>query len=157
MKRLMSAALAFAFVAALPLGGYAQTSSSDRTTTDRGAKPAKVERTAWTNTEGLHDTKDLIGTRIKNAEGKDIGEIDALLIDPKEGKVSHAVVGLGGMLGVGEEQVVVKWSDLKMGAHQDGKKPTVTMDKSVLDQAPKYAKRSDRSPAASPTTTPRSK
>ena len=155
MKRLMSAIVALAFVASVPLVGQAQT-STDRTATDRSAKPAKAERMAWTNSEKLHDTKDLIGTRIKDAQGKDIGEIDALLIDPKDGKVSHAVVGAGGLLGLGEDKVVVKWSELKMGAHQDGKKAVVTMDKSVLDQAPKYEKKRERTPAASPATTPRS-
>ena len=46
---------------------------------------------------------------MQGPDGKNIGKIDALLIDPKEGKVSHAVVGMGGMLGVGDEKVVVPY------------------------------------------------
>jgi hypothetical protein len=82
-----------------------------------------------------------------------MGEIDALLVDPKDGKVTHAVIGLGGFLGIGEDKVVVPWSDVKVAAHQEGKKAVITMDQSVLERAPKYVKASDRSPAASPATT----
>ena len=151
MKRLTSALMTLSFVGLIPLAAFAQTRAADAPT-----KPSsKVERAAWANKEGLHDTKDIIGTRIKNAQGKDIGEVDALLVDPKDGKVTHAVVGLGGFLGIGEEKVVVPWSDIKVAAHQEGKKAVITMDQSILERAPKYVKASDRAPAASPATSPR--
>lgn len=121
-------------------------------------KPSsKAERAAWANKTGLHDTRDIIGTRVKNAEGKDIGEIDALLVDPKDGKVTHAVIGLGGFLGIGEDKVVVPWSEVKVAAHQEGKKAVITMDQSALERAPKYVKAGDRDrePSSSPATTPR--
>ena len=145
MERLISAVIALSFVAIIPSAALAQAPT----------KPSsKAERAAWANKEGLHDTKDIIGTRIKNAENKDIGEIDALLVDPKSGKVTHAVVGLGGLLGVGEEKVVVPWTDIKVAAHRDGKKAVITMDQGILERAPKYVKATDRSPAASPATSP---
>jgi sporulation protein YlmC with PRC-barrel domain len=154
-----------ALVVAVPLMADAQTTRpADRPASDREiskqrdareAKPADT-RPAWKNEAGLHESSDIIGTRIKNAEGKDIGEIDRLLIDPQSGKVSHVVVGLGGFLGVGEKKVVVPWSDLKMGAAHDGKKAMITMDQARLESAPRYertARTADRSPSASPSTT----
>jgi len=146
-----------ALVVAVPLMADAQTSRpADKPASDRAIskqRDTRDTRPAWKNDANLHDSGDIIGTRIKNAEGKDIGEIDRLLIDPQSGKISHVVVGLGGFLGVGEKKVVVPWSDLKMSAAHDGKKALITMDQAKLESAPRYertAARTDRSPSASP-------
>ena len=92
----------------------------------------------WKNNAGLYETKDIIGTRVKNTAGKDLGEIDQLLID-RNGKVSHVVIGVGGLA--------------------DGKS-AVTMNAAKLESAPRYdrdrAARSDVPPAASPRTPPAS-
>jgi len=107
---------------------------------------------AWKNSAGLHETKDIIGTRIKNTAGKDLGEVDQLLID-RNGKVTHVVVGIGGLAGVGEKKVVVPWSDLKFAAVAEGKKNAIVMDEMKLESAPRY----DRTAAAaSPRTRPAS-
>jgi hypothetical protein len=37
---------------------------------------------------GSYEAHDVIGTRIKNTEGKELGEIDQLLIN-RSGKVTH--------------------------------------------------------------------
>jgi sporulation protein YlmC with PRC-barrel domain len=116
------------------------------------ASAADTKPPVWKNDAGLHETKDIIGTRIKNTAGKDLGEIDQLLID-RNGKVSHVVVGLGGVAGVGEKKVVVPWSELKFAPVAAGKKNAITMDEAKLESAPRYdrtAARSDVAPAASP-------
>ena len=116
------------------------------------ASAADTKPPVWKNEPGLHETKDIIGTRIKNTAGKDLGEIDQLLID-RNGKVTHAVIGLGGVAGVGEKKVVVPWSELKFAPVTEGKKNAITMDEAKLESAPRYdrtAARSDVAPAASP-------
>ena len=164
MKKLLAAAvvpslLTFCFVT----DGVAQTSRppADRPAADRpAAKPAAPPREAWVAPEGVHTSSELIGTRIKNAEGKDIGEIDQLLIDPKTGAVTHVVVGLGGLLGVGETKVVVPFSDISLSAQHKGSKAVVTMDQSKLEKAPRFERRQvsrDLSPAASPRQAPADK
>ena len=151
-----------ALIVATPLMANAQTSPPPARPADRPASDISKQRDAapdtrpaWKNSAGLHDSGDIIGTRIKNAEGKDIGEIDRLMIDPQSGKISHVVVGLGGFLGVGERKVVVPWSDLRMAAAADGRKAVITMDQAKLESAPRYerAASAERSPSASPTTT----
>ena len=168
MKRLTSGLIALAFVASIPAAGAAQgTSGTERYGTDRGASErrasdgtkaarTKKDRPAWSNTQGLHETGDIIGTRVHNPEGKDIGKVEALLIDPTEGKITHAVVGIGGVLGIGDEKVVVPYTALKMTGHEGGRKGKIALDQSTLDAAPKYVKTSDRAPSASPATSPRS-
>jgi sporulation protein YlmC with PRC-barrel domain len=119
------------------------------------ADKAKADtRAAFRNDQNLAEARNLIGMRIKNDQGKDVGEVDNLLIDPQSGKISHVVVGYGGLAGVGEKKVVVPWSDLKVAS--DGKKPTATMEQTKLDSAPRWERTAsaDRTstPSASPTT-----
>jgi sporulation protein YlmC with PRC-barrel domain len=147
----MSGLIAVAFVASLPAAGLAQapggTGTSERRATDR----AKKDRPAFTNA-GLEESSEIIGAKVESADGKDLGKVEALLIDPKEGKVTHAVVGLGGVLGIGEEKVVVPYTALKMTTSERGRKARITADQAALETAPKYVKASDRSPSASPAT-----
>ena len=143
MKRLMSGLIALAFVAALPVAGLAQD------------KDKRKERAAWSNTQNLHETSDMLGAKIMTPDGKELGELHALLIDPKDGKISHAVVNYGGRLGIGGEKVVVPYSALKMTGHEGGKKATITMDRTALDNAPRYVKTTERQPSASPATSPK--
>lgn len=156
MKKLLVGIAALAV--ATPLVAGAQTTRpSDRPASDiTKQRETRDARPAWKADGTVVESGDIIGTRIKNAQGKDIGEIDKLMIDPQSGKISHVVVGLGGLLGVGEKKVVVPWSDLKMGAVHDGRKAMITMDQAKLESAPRYERtaRADRSPAASPATSP---
>jgi sporulation protein YlmC with PRC-barrel domain len=145
MKKLLAGFAAVIF--AVPLVASAQTRPADRPARDA----SKDMRPAWKNDAGLHESRTLIGMRVKSETGKDLGEIDNLLIDPQSGKISHVVIGYGGLAGVGEKKVVVSWSDIKMGAYQDGKKTYVTLDQAKLDSAPRWERsaRADQAPAAS--------
>lgn len=116
-------------------------------------RPAPRENApaAWTMPASAVESGKLIGARIKNAADKDMGEIDALIVNPTDGKITHVVVGKGGVAGVGETKVVVPWSEVKIRAEKD--KIVVSMDQAALDRAPKYDKRqaADQTvPAASP-------
>jgi len=151
MKKLLAGFAAVLFAA--PLVVSAQTTRP----ADRPASDTKAS--AWQNNAAVHETNDIIGTHIKNTAGKDIGEIDQHLIDTRTGKVTHAVVGLGGVAGIGEKKVVVPWSELKFAPMAEGKKNEITMDQSTLESAPRYERRAsmERSPSASPDTTSSSK
>jgi sporulation protein YlmC with PRC-barrel domain len=148
-----------ALIVATPLVASAQTPRpsdkppTDTTTKQRDSK--RETRPAWKAEGSVVESRDFIGTRVKNAEGKDIGEVDSLIIDPQSGKISHVVVGLGGLMGVGEKKVVVPWSDVKMASATSGRKPSIVMDQTKLESAPRYERtaRAERSPSASPATT----
>lgn len=128
----------------------AERPAADRPAERRDAGPA------FTMPANAYESDRIVGTKVKDAQGKDIGEIDALIVDAQEGKVTHAVIGKGGVLGVGETKVVVPWSEVKMSRDKDGDRVAVTMDASRLENAPRYERRAatrDRAPAASPGTT----
>jgi sporulation protein YlmC with PRC-barrel domain len=105
----------------------------------------------------LSEARTVLGMRIRNEQGRDVGEIDNLLIDTQNGRISHVVVGVGGFMGVGEKKVVVPWSDLKIAS--DGKQPVATLEQAKLESAPRWDRLvSDEiertGPSASPGTTP---
>ena len=81
------------------------------------------------------DTRKLIGRNIKNAEGETIGEIKSIYIN-KDGKVDSVMVGVGGFLGVGDREVRIAWSDLKIT--DNGEKVMVNMTKDELKAKPEY-------------------
>jgi hypothetical protein len=95
---------------------------------------------------------------VKNDQGKSIGKIDQLIVDPTEGKITHVVIGRGGVLGVGARKVVLAWTDVRLQPDPDNRtRMTAMIEQSRIDSAPRYESRRDRptSPAASPSTEPR--
>jgi sporulation protein YlmC with PRC-barrel domain len=124
----------------------------------RQAQPSQSgpAREAWQYPQGAIESGELIGARVKNAEGKDLGEIDSLLVSERDGKVTHVIVGRGGLAGIGETKVAVPWSEVKLRRDRNGGTPVVSLDESVLERAPRYERRraGDQTapPAASPGT-----
>jgi hypothetical protein len=94
--------------------------------------------------------------RTRNEQGRDVGEVDNLLIDTQSGRISHVVVAVGGFMGLGEKKVVVPWSELRIAF--DGKKRVATLDQATLESAPRWdrivsGERDRTVPSASPTAT----
>lgn len=85
---------------------------------------------------GLSEMRHVVGMPIRNEQGREVGEVDNLLIDTRDGRVSHVVVSLGGFMGVGEKKVVVPWADLKISS--DGKRNVATLEQAKLDSAPRW-------------------
>jgi len=56
----------------------------------------------------------LKGRPVVNATGKEMGKIEEVWIDPKDGRVREVVVGAGGFLGIGEKQSVLPWKDVRI-------------------------------------------
>ena len=98
----------------------------------------------------------LIGTKVFDRDGNEIGTISKLMIDARQGKITSAIIKHGGRLGMGAKEVSVPWEGLQLqrGRNQDF---VVTMPQQFLDQAPaSQAEREraerDKQPAASPPT-----
>lgn len=53
---------------------------------------------------------DLENAKLRSPDGKDLGSISELIIDPGTGRVAYAVVELGGFLGIGEADFAVPWA-----------------------------------------------
>jgi sporulation protein YlmC with PRC-barrel domain len=95
-------------------------------------------------TPGLTVASDsLIGTKVHDAQGKEIGKISRLMIDAKQGKIASALIKQGGALGVGSKEISVPWEGLTLqrGKNQD---LVVTMQQQYLEQAPSASPANDR-------------
>ena len=75
----------------------------------------------------------LVGGTVRDNEGRDIGKVSRLMIDPNDGRITSIIIATGGTLGVGSNTISVPWSSVKIG--QDRGKVIVTASQ-TLDSAP---------------------
>jgi len=80
----------------------------------------------------------LIGDRVVNPRGEDLGKIEDLMIDPELGRVGYAVLSFGGFLGMGDKLFAVPMQALKLS--REDKKFVLDVDKDRLKNAPGFDK-----------------
>jgi hypothetical protein len=82
--------------------------------------------------------KDLIGAGVINESGQLIGTINYLLMNDK-GLITTVTIGVGGLLGVGEKNVGITFSDLSILNDERGS-PVIrlSVSKQQLEAAPKF-------------------
>ncbi len=76
------------------------------------------------------------GTAVYGADSNKIGSIERVMIDKASGKVSYAVLGFGGFLGLGNDHYPLPWQSLKYDTRLGGYVTGVT--ERQLRGAPKY-------------------
>jgi sporulation protein YlmC with PRC-barrel domain len=86
----------------------------------------------------LLSTETLLGSDVKSSQGEGLGKIKHLMVEPRTGRVTYAVVGMGGFLGMGEKSVLVPWHTIEV-AH-NGNSIVLNVSRQVLQQAPSSAK-----------------
>ena len=82
----------------------------------------------------------IIGQNVRDAEGKNIGKIEDLMVDPR-GHVSFAVMSFGGFLGMGEKYYAVPWTAMRFD--RDGKDVDAVIlevTKEQLEKAPSFTR-----------------
>jgi len=75
----------------------------------------------------------LVGGTVRDSEGRDIGKVSRLMIDPNDGRITSVIIATGGTLGVGSNTISVPWNSVKIG--QDRGKVIVTASQ-TLESAP---------------------
>ncbi len=88
-------------------------------------------------TSSLIGSDKVEGTAVYGADDKKIGSIERVMIDKLSGKVSYAVLGFGGFLGLGNDHYPLPWQSLKYDTQLGGYRTGITEGK--LKGAPKYA------------------
>jgi sporulation protein YlmC with PRC-barrel domain len=89
----------------------------------------------------LVDANALVGATVRSPEGKDIGKVERLMVDPKDGRVRTVVIQQGGTLGIGGKSVSMPWESMKVA--RDGDSIVLTAEQQMLDQAPAASPRTD--------------
>ena len=82
--------------------------------------------------------KSILGAKIVNAQGEDLGEIEDLVIDTRDNRVAYAIVSFGGFLGMADKHFAIPWKAISFDARD--KVAILNIDKDRLTNAPGFDK-----------------
>ncbi len=95
--------------------------------------PAAPRQDVGNPITGMRVSK-IIGSKVKNSAGENVGTIDDLVVREKD-QVVMAVLSVGGFLGMGDRKVAVPWSELTFGSDRT---VTYNVTKQQLEQQPEF-------------------
>jgi sporulation protein YlmC with PRC-barrel domain len=80
----------------------------------------------------------LIGQSVYNRANERIGEVNELVVE-RDGRVSAAIIGVGGFLGIGERNVAVNFSAIQMNNDSNGAaRAVIDIERNALREAPEF-------------------
>lgn len=79
---------------------------------------------------------ELIGKRVMNAAGEDLGKVGDIVVDVTAGKLLYAVLSFGGVLGIGDKRTAIPMSRLGYDSVRDVF--LLNVEKEMLEQAPSF-------------------
>lgn len=87
---------------------------------------------------GVLKASDVMKMRVEGTDGKSLGHIRDLVIDPEDGDIDYAVLDFGGIAGLGDKYFAVPWEALQV----DRTKQKILLDvtKKDLKKAPGFDK-----------------
>ncbi len=136
-------------IAALALAGAVAVNAEDAAAPTSNATAATVVESMTSAQAGLGNyatmqaasdwrSSKVVGLNVYNGKAEKIGDINDLIIGTN-GAVTHAIVGVGGFLGLGEKNVAIPFTSVKMSRDKDGKiSAMVDSTKDALTAAPAF-------------------
>src|SRR5512146_1407255 len=97
-----------------------------------------MNKVKGTNVRHVMSASTLIGDKVVNADGEDLGKIEEILIHIDSGKVAYAVLSFGGFLGVGDKLFAIPWEAFRLD--EENKRFILDIDKERLEHAPGFDK-----------------
>jgi hypothetical protein len=83
------------------------------------------------------DAEAILGQRVTDHEGKDIGRLVDVLVDAN-GQPEAAIIDFGGFMGVGNRKIAVHWSALHFNPASPKDKVTLEMTPDQIKAAPEF-------------------
>jgi len=80
----------------------------------------------------------LMGNKVVNTAGEQLGTVKELMIDLDDGLIAYAVLSFGGFLGLGDKLFAIPWEALTFNS--DDQTFILDVDKEVLEDAPGFDK-----------------
>ena len=80
----------------------------------------------------------VIGNKVLNPAGEQLGILKELVIDLEEGRIAYAVLSFGGFLGLGDKLFAIPWEALMLNAKDNTF--ILDVDKDLLKEAPGFDK-----------------
>lgn len=91
------------------------------------------------------------GATVRSPDGDTVGEVEDVIVDKDSGKVTGAILSVGGFLGIGSKDIAVAWEELQID--YDAQEISIDLTRDDAEAAPEYAYRDQEdppAPAASP-------
>ena len=117
----------------------ADTAPTDQMAADQMGTRPTVEQEGYSPVDYATLTADeLKGATVYDTNNDDIGDVDELVLDP-DGKISKAVVDVGGFLGMGAHSVALDFSELQiLKGENDDIRVYIDASKDELEKRPEY-------------------
>jgi sporulation protein YlmC with PRC-barrel domain len=112
----------------------AKMSSSSKHHKDKDATLSQSGSRALSDGEMVRLSK-VTNAKVLSQDGKRLGELEDVVINPQTGKIQFAILGHGGVLGIGEDRIPVPWEQFSFDAEQQ--QFSLNMDEERLASAPK--------------------
>src|SRR5262245_1238343 len=109
----------------------------DTTKADKAQVAKAPEGVISLQSEDTFLTSDLTGATVYSPQDEAIGDVNDVIVS-REGKVDGLVVGVGGFLGIGEKNVAIEMSKIKLTETDAGIKLVMDANKDELAAAPEF-------------------
>ena len=86
----------------------------------------------------LMGAETLIGNDVYNKDAENLGDIKEIMLDMRNGRVSYAVLAIGGFMGFGEKLFAVPWQALRLDT--ENKRFVLDVSSERLKTAPGFDK-----------------
>jgi hypothetical protein len=124
-----------------PTPPSATTSPETNTTSPQTKNETSTSATSpqwYHRQQGEWRSSKLIGTKVENNAGDTVGDINDIIL-AKDGSASAAIIGVGGVLGVGEREVAVQFNSLQLSRDENGNAiAKLNTTKEDLKKAPQW-------------------
>lgn len=80
----------------------------------------------------------LIGDKVSNTKGENLGKIEEIMVDMASGRVAYAVLSFGGVMGIGDKLFAIPWKALRLDTAN--KQFVLDVPKDRLKSAPGFDK-----------------
>ena len=80
----------------------------------------------------------LMGTKVVNLRGEDIGKLEEIMLDLDSGRVSYAVLSFGGFMGMGDKLFAIPWQGFTVDTEEE--QLILNIDKEILKNSEGFDK-----------------
>jgi sporulation protein YlmC with PRC-barrel domain len=112
--------------------------------TDQDKSTSGYRKTTHLSDKAINDVEranKLIGKEVRGSDNQKLGKIENFIVDLETGRILYAIIGSGGVAGVGEKKYAVAPG---MFTETQGKDTHLNMDKAKFAGAPEFTKEMDK-------------
>jgi len=95
-------------------------------------------KAAQKKTPRILSSSTVVGDKVRNLGGEDLGKIEDIMLDVNESRIAYAVLSFGGFLGMGDKLFAIPWEALSVDTEE--KCFVLDVPKARLEDAPGFDK-----------------